>query len=227
MQPPVPFSNQWLTSDAAGFFAAAAAIIALAQAALFVWQLMYMRRSMQDSTVAARAAQESARVAREAFTKMERPYLYIFGAKGPLGEYDVEEPFDYIEYYVANYGKTPAKIMSALFSIGVGRGPEHPTPAPIWHELLRRPILIPHERRDEISQTLPDGIKTRQYADEHTPPGSLMEPILGDSEYLFFWVKIQYRGPFSETHETSACWRWDGDGARLIEYGGDEYNYTR
>lgn len=69
MQAAAPFSAQWLTSDAAGLFTAALAVIAIIQAALFVWQLVLMRKTMLDFTAAANAAQESARVAREAFTK--------------------------------------------------------------------------------------------------------------------------------------------------------------
>jgi hypothetical protein len=222
-----PFSAEWLTSDAAGLFTAALAVVAVVQAGLFVWQLVLMRKTMQDSTVAAKAAEESARVAREAFTKMERPYLYIFGVKGPLGEFEVEEPYDYFEYHVANYGKTPAKVENALFSVSTASEPERPKPTTVWHELLRRPILIPGELREEIRQFFPDGIPTRQYADEDTPPGALMEPLLDDGQQLFFLVMIGYRGPFSEGHETSGCWRWDRQSAKMIEYGGDEYNYTR
>lgn len=157
---------------------------------------------------------------------MERPYLYIFGVKGPLGEFEVEEPYDYFEYHVANYGKTPAKVENALFRVSMGREPEDPTPATVWHELLKRPILTPGELREAIPQSFPDGMPTQQYVDEHTPPGTLMEPLLDDDQQLFFVVKIRYRGPFSKGHETSVCWRWDRESAKMIEYGEDEYNYT-
>jgi len=227
MQIIAPFSWSWLVNDGATFFTALLAVIAILQAALFIWQLVYMRRAMEHSTVAARAAQESARVAREAFNKMERPYIYIFGVKGPLSENEALGRFDYIEYYVANYGKTPAKIEDVCFSIGIGKEPSEPAPAGAWHELRRRPILVPNERRDKLTQSHPSGIPTRQYADEETPPGEQMEPITQEGEHFFFSARIKYRGPFSEGHETSACWTWDKKSARLVEYGGGECNYTR
>jgi hypothetical protein len=175
----------------------------------------------------ARMTAEAAQAQTRNFTKLERPYIYIFGAKGLECDFDQEEPYDFLKYWVANYGKTPASLESAKLTINVGKSPGSPEPMAMWHDLVVRPILIPNERRDDLTAIVPYGIQTSQYADEHCPPGSFTVPDLEDGTDFFFWIAIKYRGPFSVGHETSACWRWDRDNARLILFGGEEYNFTR
>jgi hypothetical protein len=60
----------------------------------------------------------SADIAERAFTNLERPYIYIFGVKGLARESDREEPYDYLKYSVANYGKTTALASTSRKSIG-------------------------------------------------------------------------------------------------------------
>ncbi|WP_047307170.1 hypothetical protein [Rhodopseudomonas palustris] len=219
------FSWDWFTTDSSGFFTSIAAVVACLQAGLFVWQLIYMRKSMEHATISSEAAQESAKVAREAFTKMERPYIYILGAKGPTRDFSsMDEPV-FMEYYVANYGKTPAKIRNVLYTVSVGISPSDPTPTSIWHPLLRKPTLIPGEIRDTIYKDLPEGMATEAYTAEDCPPGDLMSPNRRDGESFFFRVVVQYSGPFSEEHETSACWIWDDGSGTVVEHGGDTLNY--
>jgi hypothetical protein len=75
---------KWLTNDAAGFFTFLLVLVALGQAFLFVWQLRYMRRSIEDARGLALTAQTSAETAMNqvAITKMgvidlERAYLAV------------------------------------------------------------------------------------------------------------------------------------------------------
>jgi hypothetical protein len=193
-----------------------------------------IRVSLDEAKVAALAAKDSANaairqaaVAEASFSAIERPYIYIFGAKGLECDFDQEEPYDFLKYSVANYGKTPASIEACNIAIGVGTIPPPLAAVSVWHNLSISPILTPNERRNDLSETVPDTIQTNQYADEHTPPGSFTVPIFEQGTDFFFWVQIKYDGPFSKGHETSACWRWDRLNDRLTLHGGEEFNYTR
>lgn len=55
--------------------------IAIVQALFFFWQLSLMRRSTNDAAAAARAAQLSAEVARDTFTHLERPWIFLDGVR--------------------------------------------------------------------------------------------------------------------------------------------------
>lgn len=52
-------------------------------------------------------------------------------------------------------------------------------------------------------------------------------PKIPQGESLFFWFKVKYRGPVTNGHETSACWRYDMETGQFVQYGGAEYNYSR
>jgi hypothetical protein len=180
------------------------------------------------STVALwRVTRRSAEIAERAFSDLERPYVYIFGANGFKRESERMDPYDFFKYSVANYGKTPASLEDVCLKVSLGKTPEVPVSVGQWHSLRALPILTPNERREE-TEVVPDSIPTSQYADENTSPDdSFTVPDLEDGTEFFFWVQIKYHGPFSAGHETSACWKWDRDSSRLILYADEKYNYSR
>jgi hypothetical protein len=150
------------------------------------------------------------------FAKLERPYLYIFNARGLNIDHDQEDPFHFLNYSVANYGKTPALVESASIGINVGVAPKQPDAVVGWHDFLVSPLFVTGERRDNPTTSVPDDIEIGDYADENTGPFPI--PWLKGEDELFFWIKIKYGGPFSKDHETSACWRWDSGSHRLVLY---------
>lgn len=170
------------------------------------------------------AAEVSANTARDAFTKLERPYIHAFGAykleidRAVVGGF---EPF--VRYSVANYGKTPAVLedVIAYMIVSGETGPAGPPDDRGVHWLLRTPVFAPKERRDDLKQTIPEGLGF-----DH-PSTNEICPRTGPSEDLFLRVIIKYRGPFAGGYETSACWRLDGGNNRFAEFGGREYNYTK
>ena len=166
---------------------------------------------------------KSVRIAERALTDLERPYIYIFGAKGV--ELESGNPNWFLKYSVANYGRTPATIETISTKISVGALPENPAAIAGWHCLLATPILTPNGVESDIREWFPDGIDAKEYTDEYTQRGEAWMPDLKDGESFYFWIKIKYRGPFTWDHETSACWRWER--SRLALYSGDQYNYTR
>jgi hypothetical protein len=86
----------------------------------------------RDSADAAKEAADAARDQTLNFAKLERPYLYIFNARGLNIDQDQEDPFHYLNYSVANYGKTPALVESASIGVNVGVAPKEPDAAVGW-----------------------------------------------------------------------------------------------
>jgi hypothetical protein len=170
----------------------------------------------RDSADAAKEAADAARDQTLNFAKLERPYFYIFNARGLNADDDRGDPFHFLNYSVANYGKTPALVESASIRISVGVKPKQPDPILGWHDFLVSPLFVTGERRDNPTASVPDDIEIGDYADENTPPYPV--PWLKNEEQFFFWIIIKYSGPFSKDHETSACWRWDSESHRLVLY---------
>jgi hypothetical protein len=83
------------------------------------------------------------------------------------------------------------------------------------------PLFVTGERRDNPTESVPDDIEIGEYGDENIGPYPV--PSLKGDEQFFFWIKIKYSGPFSKDHETSACWRWDGNSHRLVLH--EKYNH--
>ena len=159
----------------------------------------------------------------DALEKTERPYIYVFGPDRLRVDKHVVGGFEpFLTYTVANYGKTPAHVQEAFAEIipGIDRVPEI-SPDERIHLLLRSPILAPEERRDDNHRTLPSGMGTSN------PSPDEIVPQLNEPTTLYFRVLVRYRGPFSSGHESSFCWRYDGNINRFNPFGGDEYNYVK
>jgi hypothetical protein len=187
-------------------------LFTLALVAISLSQAIFLKGTLAATAVAADAARDQTLN----FAKLERPYLYIFNASGLKIDLDQEDPFYYLKYSVANYGKTPARVECASIGINVGVAPEQPDAAIGWHDFLVSPLFVTGERRDNPTKSIPDYIEIGDYADENTGPFPVPR-LKGDDEF-FFWIKIKYSGPFSKDHETSACWRWDTSSHRLVLY---------
>ena len=128
--------RQWITEDAAGTFTAALAVIAAIQAGLFVWQLIYMRGSLNDAKVAAEAAKAAAEAARRQAEVADRTLVATFRPKlfvrrmklvAPLAE-DVPIRMTYL---LVNGGGTKATIIrhGVTICIAPANGP------PMAHEV--------------------------------------------------------------------------------------------
>lgn len=178
------------------------------------------RAAGERQAMIAKAAVDAAQQQAENYLRLERPYLYIFNIKGPVHITDVEDPYYTLEYSVANYGKTPARVHEVLISRGFGIVPTKPT-INGWYYWYS-PLLLSGERNDKLDISLPESISVDLDGDENGQWLSFQEP---DGEHFFVRIIAKYSGPFSANHETSACWRWDKDRFRL--HGGDDMNYQR
>lgn len=119
----------------------------------------------RDSADAAKEAADAARDQTLNFAKLERPYLYIFNARGLNIDHDQEDPFHFLNYSVANYGKTPALVETASIGINVGVAPKQPDAVIGWHDFLVSPLFVTGERRDNPTESIPDDIGIGEYAD--------------------------------------------------------------
>lgn len=172
----------------------------------------------------ARMTAEAAQAQTYNFTKLERPYIYVFNVSTLELDSNREDPFWFVNYQVANYGKTPATIDGVFVGISVGSLPEPLHRVGAWHDLHVSPIMTPDQKRIGLTVPVPEPVTIGQYADEGTTPTPV--PELVDDENFFVRVLIKYHGPFSKGHETSVCWRWETSSRRLVLYENDAFNFT-
>jgi hypothetical protein len=82
-----PFTLDWLTHDGVVFFTAVLCFVAGAQAVLFVWQLLVLRKTLTEAAKTTKAALDAAEAAKtnaQAVINAERAYLWP-GFAGHLG----------------------------------------------------------------------------------------------------------------------------------------------
>lgn len=180
------------------------------------WTLKYTRDT-------ARSGQASANVAEKMLNSVERPYVFLFRVHGiksndNFGDYDF-----YIDYVIANHGKTPAVIESMSSSISLEDHVGMLEEVHSGHTTKHSPILPPGETREAAASCPYDPIHFKDVGDQW---GS-HEIAYPKTKHFFFRLVVHYRGPFTSGHETSACWSWDDKEHCLVPYGGEEYNYTR
>ncbi len=144
----------WVEKDAGGFFTACLVVVAVVQLWLFWVQLRYIRRSLEDAekvaTIAAdtaAATKDQAEVARDNLTKIQRPYIYVFGVHRLMWPSDRESwKTPYAPYTVANYGQTPASVERLNVQFSSGTKPEKfPGRVDEDSTLLTFPILAPEK----------------------------------------------------------------------------------
>lgn len=146
---PEPFTVDWLTEDGTVFFTAVLVFVAGIQAALFVWQLIYMGQGMRDAAIAANAAAISAdtAIAVEGARLICQPSVTNYWAE--IGRWTVmydkspdmtlnNRTFT-VRFKLRNYGKTPATMQEVNAVVFKSANPP-PTIA------IRRPQLdLPNE----------------------------------------------------------------------------------
>ena len=185
-------------------------------------------RSVAAATEAAAASRRHAATAQRALEELERPYLFVFGVK--YLKIDAErsgelEPF--VEYTVANYGKTPAIVenIGASFE-AAGDEPQAPFQVDDVNPLLVAPILAPQEKRGPIKHYYPTDGAAPDFKFIGSGPFSSFAVIeTKPNEDLLFRVVIEYRGPFGKEHKTSACWVYEKLTDTFVPRGGKEDNF--
>jgi hypothetical protein len=212
---------RWSTHDPVAAFTA---VLAISTIGLWIVTWRSGVRQSADMQASIAAAQKSAELAEHALTKLERPYIFVSNVGRLETDIIEDQEENYgeallsIKYSVANYGKIPAIIVDARASLHVSVAPRNPDHLPHSHSLVVSPIFAPGDARHEIPEWL-------VWSDHgHDEDGSYI-PILGEDRSLFFWIVITYRGPFTDGHETRACWRYNESTGRFVAaHGGPDYN---
>jgi hypothetical protein len=215
-------SGWWLIGLTAGLI-----VVGAIQIIMFYIQWRAMRDGVNRSAQAAGAATDQAKIAQDTFEKVERPYLYIFG----IGRLEIEEimveftgPEDvgFVNYIVANYGKV-AGIIEEVFVDLCTSSEVAPLGAPLvnlGHTLMSNRIFPPgHERK--VKDYACDG--PEYFLREEDGPNVVLKP----GEALFCHILVRYRGPFTQGHETSACWKMGPGDNFFVEFGHGDFNYVR
>jgi hypothetical protein len=199
-------------------------------------QISQMKNSVDETArlalamgVAAEAAQIQADVAENTLTRIQRPYIYIFGVERLITSDLIPAPTPYVEYSVANFGRTPAVIEIVNVGFFSGHLPEIPIRVDFDHPLVISPILPPQDHRQKLRELLHE-----QFIDEDL--GIIVDlerqtthplPRLTPSESFFFRVMVTYNGPYIRGYETSATWIWSSPERRFIQLNDEQYTYTR
>jgi hypothetical protein len=237
-------ASDWKWGDAdpgATFATLLLVIIGAAQAGLFLWQLGLMRKGMLDAQKAADAAKEAAnaavrqaKVAEQSFAKLERPYLYITDVSSFKvdDKSSAEDPAIYVTYTVANYGKTPAIIKHAQgvchgLDYRIANSPDFPLAFDYDHPLIAAPILKAGEVRERIREdgaanSVEFNFNDLAFIDETLDKAAPVNNVYQD---VYLWIILTYRGPFTDHHEISACWRWEEGTRRFIKH--SEHNHEK
>lgn len=125
-------------------FTGAMVIIAVLQAFLFLIQLKLMRKSLVDTTIAAKAAEAAAKLARDEFTASHRPRLIV-----RREELRFTPEHQGINLVIANVGDTPATRITADVNIKI---------LPLGDGSLTRESMPPYSGHQiDISQQFKDG----------------------------------------------------------------------
>lgn len=198
---------------------------------LQIYFLIRADRTARDASIAAR---RSADVAERALEDASRPYIFVDGV-GKLSVLEREtDELVYVEYFVGNYGRTPAVVTEARAQFIIKRPDEHQWPDHIrkGHSLIISPVLCRDERRGPFQHNSMDTMYTNDAHSEWLEydlvnshdDTQLVRPRLPSGYELFFRVIIKYRGTFTEDHTSSACWRYDRNYWSFVS-AGEDTNY--
>lgn len=189
-------------------------------ALLLLWTLHLTRVSAKAGRDAARATDEAVLLAKSQHERLERPYLY---ASGVFRLQSDHEGGATVSVEVANHGKLPAIIEDCWEGMISTKDADPPLPlrADESHMLFRDNVVPADGKPQKFKIRSPAGLCFIDFGNQVHPhmPG----------EDVFVVIRLQYSGPFTKGHVTSACWRWraDGKSAHFVLHGGAEWNYTK
>jgi len=195
------------------------ALLAFLQFIAMAIQAGFLSKTLGATKEAADAAKKSADVAEKALTLVERPYVFVHS----ISKFHMSKNINpAITYEVANFGKTPAIIQCAQAALeNIESNLCTVLEVDRRHTLVSVPVLSAGEVRQKIEEEIPANMVNFITTEKG------FTPDLKHGEDLFFRVIIQYRGPFTEGHESSFCWTYNTHTNYFEPYGHEEYNYTK
>jgi hypothetical protein len=195
--------SSWLTKDASGFFTFWLALIGIGQAGLFFIQLRYMRKGMDDATIAAVAAKESAdtaktqaEVARGTLKTMQdtaerqlRAYVFVERAQIVNLIDGIGRPEAHV--VIKNYGQTPAYELVNIIGLAID---EYPTP-PTLNLTVNEDELV----GGKAAMALGPGCESFSIAAPSTAPPvppEVRAEFFNGTRIAFVYGKVRYKDVF-------------------------------
>ena len=214
--------STWLTKDAAGFFTAGLVLIGISQAILFYVQLLYMRKSMDDTKSVAEAARVSAmaatrsadvvynqlKIALDSAIKAERGLL-VTDDWQIVGFGPRERPT--ISCILRNTGRSPNYITQGMYDYSVAN--ELPTAFDIFEQpILPLPGIIRQTTGSVIViNDLPELSETEYY-----------DRLAEGGASLYLRIRLRYRDVTGGRYEIITTAKYgitaDRDGERLFGF---------
>lgn len=190
-------NNWWIMVFTGGLL-----FTASAQIGLFYWQLWLIRRSIEDTKIAASAAQKSADVAEKSVEIMSdtakkqlRAYLSV-----TIGSGSFQDRFSKIKFEVVpsldNSGSTPAHKITYWAKSEI-------LPVPLPDD-----FNFPHvDNKFQSSFVLGpnQGISLNAIVDEYIPDSEVEEVKIGNNRRVYIWGIVSYEDVFGDSHYTKFC----------------------
>src|SRR5262249_41766369 len=188
------------------FFTFWLVIVGGVQASLFVWQLLLIRESLEDTRIAANAAKQAADAATQQARAAERTLetmqdtarreLRAYLESG-VGDLDVNLQNETVRFgfFTINHGQTPATSVKHYCTIAVE---EHPLPDNFEFDKIEEedatssPVIFPSQKRP--IDAAPAKITKVQ-----------LDEILSGKKRLYVRSLTRYMDVFAQKRETSMC----------------------
>lgn len=216
---PEPFTMIWLTHDGAVFFTFVLSFIAAAQAGLFLWQLRYMKVGIKDASIAAKAADLSARAA----IAMRMPIIRARPTNLNNGRTLSQDGVTQIEncsvpyLTFSNHGKDRAFPIETHFGWTIA----HTLP-----ERAEYPVVVPFDT-DLIFEPDPNITKRQFTGFTMSIKDGQWSLICSNKLPVWFYCCVVYEDFMEQRHTWGLCWRWQNVGFAMdwLEEDNPTYKY--
>jgi hypothetical protein len=169
------------------------------------------------------ATARSARIAERAITELERPYLFVLDYNWLLTEKGTDGIKCGLIYSVANGGKLPAIIKAVKFGLKFGQSIPSLNDEPPVHDLLTAPLIEGGKQR-QVIQGFTDEGGDPAHECEIRGGTALIPAIAFKAGRVIAKISIEYDGPITAGHTTTASWEWHPVKYAFTQYGGPEHN---
>jgi uncharacterized protein (UPF0333 family) len=185
----------WFTKDAAGFFTFLLVVVGIGQVVLFYVQLRLIRTSLDDTKLAALAAQRAAKATEDAVelsreTAQQQLRAYFFITKPRIVVFNQGKKCVH-EMLIRNYGQTPAHDVVVITNT------DFFDPNPIAFPELEQP-------KGEISRSsiAPSGEIIFTTVTEAPLTVDQLKSVASGKQAFFVWGEIRYTDVFSRPQIT-------------------------
>jgi hypothetical protein len=125
---------------------------------------------------------------------------------------------------VINGGKLPAFIKAVKVGMRFGSSIPPVEDSPPIHELLTAPLVAGGENR-VVTQGFVDAADAGPAHECKIRGGIAFIPAIAfETHRVIVKISIEYDGPITIGHITTACWEWHPVKYAFSEYGGPEHN---